>query len=39
MAFKDIPYLHSGGYFVLPSQTSCAILVDGIIRNISVQLF
>ena len=36
MLFKDISYLSSGGPFV---GTSCAILVEGIMRNNAVKLF
>ena len=35
-SFKDISYL--GGHFVWLSGTICAILLEGIMRNISVKL-
>ena len=37
MSFKDISI--SGGHFVQPSWAVSAILVGGIMRNISVKLF
>ena len=38
MSFKDILYL-SGCQFNQQSKTICAILVEGIIRNIHLKLF
>ena len=39
MSFKDISVLSSGCHFVYPSRNVCAILVEDIMRNISVKLF
>ena len=39
MLFKDISYLELCGPFVQWSGTIGAILVEGIMRNISVKLF
>ena len=39
MSFKDIPSFSSGGHFVQLRGTVYEILVEGIIRNISVKLF
>ena len=39
MLLKDISIFSSGGHFVQQSITVCAILVEGIMRNISVKLF
>ena len=39
MSFKDISVLSSGGHFVYLSRNVCAILVEDIMRNISVKLF
>ena len=36
MLFKDNSIFSSGGHFAQPSGTVCAILVEGIMRNISV---
>ena len=36
---RDIPIFSSGGHFVQLKGTVCAILVEGIMRNISVKLF
>ena len=36
---NDISYLNSGDPFVQRSGTICAILVEGIKRNISMNLF
>ena len=37
--FEDISIFSSGGHFVQRSRTVCAILVEGIMRNISVKLY
>ena len=34
-----ILFLSTGGHFVRLSRTICAILVEGIMRNISVKLY
>ena len=39
MLFKDISIFSSDGHFGQWSRTFCAILVEGIMRNISVKLF
>ena len=39
MQFKGISILSFGGHFVQLSKPICAILLEGIIRNISVKLF
>ena len=39
MPFKFISIFSSGGHFVQQSGTVCKILVEGIMRNISVELF
>ena len=39
MWFNVISIFSSGGLFVLQSLTVCAILVEGIMRNISVKIF
>ena len=39
MSFKDISYLELWQPLFQWSKTICAILVDGIMRNISVKLF
>ena len=39
MSFKDISYLELCWPFVQRSKTICAILVEGIMRNNSVNLF
>ena len=38
MSFKDISYLEFGGHFVQRSGTICAILIEGIMRNIFLNL-
>ena len=39
MPFKDISYLELWQPFVCPSGTNCAIMLEGLMRNISVILF
>ena len=39
MLFKDISIFSSGGQFVQQSNTVCAVLAEGIMRNVSVKLF
>ena len=39
MLFKDISVFSSTCHFIPQSQTVCAILVESIMRNISVKLF
>ena len=39
MPFKDISYLELWQPFVQRTDTICAILVEGIMRNNSVKLF
>ena len=39
MSFKDISYLELWYLLVQQSATICAILVEDIMRNISVKLF
>ena len=39
MPFKDISIFSFGGHFVHVSKPICAILVDSIMRNITVDLF
>ena len=38
MSFEDFSSFSSKGHFVQRSRTFCAILVEGIMRNISVKL-
>ena len=37
--FKDVSIFSSGSHFARQSRTICAILLEGIIRNISVKSF
>ena len=37
--FKDFSIFSSGGYFFQQSGTVCTILVEGLIRNINLNLF
>ena len=39
MLFKDFYHFSSGSHFVQQSRRFCAILVDGVMRNISVKLY
>ena len=39
MLLKDVSIFNSGGHFVHGSGTICAILVEGIVRNMSLKLF
>ena len=39
MSFKDISIYSSDGHFVQWSKTVCAIMVEGIMRNISMESF
>ena len=39
MSFKDISYLELWQPFVQRTETICAILIEGIMRNDSVNLF
>ena len=39
MSFKDIPILSFGGHSVQRSKSVCAILVEGIMRNIYAELY
>ena len=39
MSLKDISHLELCDPFIWPSKTLCAILVEAIMRNISVKLF
>ena len=38
MSFKDISFLALAAFFAQLSRTDCAVLVEGIMRNISVKL-
>ena len=38
MSFEDFSIFSSSGHFVQQTRTFCAILVEGIMRNISVKL-
>ena len=39
MLFKDISIFNSGNHFIQCSRTVCAILVESIMRIISVKMF
>ena len=39
MLFKYISIFNSGGHLVQQSRSVCAILVEGMLRNISAKLF